>query len=138
MGKISAWHAGDNNHKSDFDKIRDERRKKAQDEYGRPDVPSYVQRVAKSYALRKRISKKEALDILIEESGTFETLVSRLSEDNKKVTKKYYKNAILGKELVKKKSKFLPSQSQRVVDLLKSYKYVSVVLGGAPGLGKKA
>lgn len=137
MRKISGWRADDESCKSDLDKIRDQLRKKSHDEYGRPDIPGYVQRAAESYALQKRVSNRKALDILIEEAGTFEELVSKLSEALRKTTKKNNKSARLKTELAQK-PKFPPSQFQLAVDASKRSKYISIVLGGAPGLGKKA
>jgi hypothetical protein len=95
MGKISGWRADDESCKSDLDKIRDQIRKKSQDEYGRPDIPGYVQRAAESYALRKRVSNTKALDILVEEAGTLEELASQLSKILRKTTKKNNKSARL-------------------------------------------
>ncbi|MBN8282878.1 hypothetical protein [Zoogloea sp.] len=137
MGKISGWRADDESCKSDLDKIRDQIRKKSQDEYGRPDIPGYVQRAAESCALRKRVSNKKALDILVKEAGTLEELASQLSKILRKTTKKNNKSARLKADLAQE-PKSSPSQFQLTVDASKRSKYVSIVLGGAPGLGKKA
>ena len=137
MGKVKGWRADDETSTSDIEKLREQIRNKSVEKYGRSDVPSYVQRAAESHALRKRVSHRNALDALIIEAGSFEALVSRLSKENSKRARKAKK---VEREKIEaaKKSIFPPSQTQRVIDALKRSKYISIVLGGAPGLGKKA
>lgn len=137
MSRVKGWRAGDEFCTSDIDRLREQIRNKSIEEYGRPDVPSYVQRAADSYALRKRVSNSNALDALIIEAGSFEALVSQLSKEHRKRAKKANK---LDREKIEaaQKNKSPPSQLQRAIEASKRSKYVSIVLGGAPGLGKKS
>jgi len=77
------------------------------------------------------------LDALILEAGSFEALVSKLSTEHRKRAKKASKLERERSEAAQK-NKSLPSQLQRAIELSKRSKYVSIVLGGAPGLGKKS
>ena len=116
--------------------MRDESKRMLMDEKGRADIPSYDQRVASSYALRKRVSNKQGLEALIKERGSFALLVSTLSKERNRLDKKQRKQR---QELDdKKKPKTPPSQLQKAIDASKGTKYASIVLGGAPGLGKKS
>lgn len=134
MGKITGWRADQD--ESEIDRLRNENKKRLMDEYGRSDIPSYVQRVAESYALRKRVSNKQGLEALIKERGSFALLVSTLSKERNRLDKKQRKQR---QELDdKKKPKTPPSQLQKAIDASKGTKYASIVLGGAPGLGKKS
>lgn len=134
MGKITGWRADQG--ESEIDRLRNENKKRLMDEYGRSDIPSYVQRVAESYALRKRVSNKQGLEALIKERGSFALLVSTLSKERNRLDKKQRKQR---QELDdKKKPKTPPSQLQKAIDASKGTKYASIVLGGAPGLGKKS
>ncbi len=137
MGKVKGWRADDESCISDIERFREQIRNKSIEEYGRPDVPSYVQRAAESYALRKRVSNSNALDALIIEAGSFEALVSQLSKEDRKRAKKASK---LEREKIEaaQKKKSPSSQLQIAIEASKRSKYVSIVLGGAPGLGKKS
>lgn len=138
MGKITGWHAGQ---KSEIDKIRDDMRDIIEErsivEFGRPDIPDYVQREAESYALDKRVSNREALEALIAGAGSLKALVIQVAKKRKKLNKKSQKTE---KEISEASSlrKLPATQFQKVIDASKQSKYVSIVLGGAPGLGKKA
>lgn len=137
MIKVNGWRLDDEPSISDIELLREQIRNKSIDKYGRPDVPSYVQRAAESYALRERVSNRNALDALILEAGSFEALVSKLSKEHKKRAQKANKLEKERSEAVQK-NKCLPSQFQRAIELSKRSKYVSIVMGGAPGLGKKS
>lgn len=137
MGQVRGWRADDESCISNIERLREQIRNKSIEEYGRPDVPSYVQRAAESYALRKRVSNSNALDALIIEAGSFEALASQLSKEYRKRAKKANK---LEREKIEaaQKNKSPSSQLQSAIEASKRSKYVSIVLGGAPGLGKKS
>lgn len=137
MSKVKGWRAGDESCISDIERLIEQIRNKSIEEHGRPDVPSYVQRAAESYALRNRVSNSNALDALIIEAGSFEALVSQLSKEHRKRAKKANK---LEREKIEaaQKNKSPSSQLQSAIEASKRSKYVSIVLGGAPGLGKKS
>ena len=135
MGKITGWRADQG--ESEIDRLRNENKKRLMDEYGRSDIPSYVQRAAESYALRKRVSNKQGLEALIKESGSFALLVSTLSKERNRLDKKHRKQRQKSDDQ-KKKPQTHPSQLQKAIDASKGTKYASIVLGGAPGLGKKS
>ena len=137
MGKVKGWRADDESSISDIERLRELLRNQSIEEYGRSDVPSYVQRAAESYALRKHVSNRNALDALIVEAGSFDALVGQLSKEYRKRVKKASK---VEKERIEaaKKNKSPSSQLQSAIEASKRSKYASIILGGAPGLGKKS
>lgn len=138
MGKVQGWRADDDACISEIQRIREQIRNKSLERFGRPDVPSYVQRAAESYALRQRVSNSDALEALISEAGSFETLVERLLKEHKKRVKKARKLERGKNESAKRKTNSSPGQLQTAIEASKRTKYVSIVSGGAPGLGKKS
>jgi hypothetical protein len=77
MKRMKCERAEEKSYANDVEKIREHIRHTSIEKYGRPDVPSYVQRVVESYSLRKCVSSLKALDVLIAEAGSFEVLVSQ-------------------------------------------------------------
>lgn len=145
MGKIKGWRADDQTCKSDIDKFVEQCttrvREKSLADYGRSDIPECVQREAESYALRKRVSTKNALEMLITEAGSLEALAARLKEEQRKSAKralKSFNKAARAAAEAARKPISAPSQLQRAIDASKRTRYVSIVPGGAPGLGKKS
>lgn len=145
MGKIKGWRADDQTCKSDIDKFIEQRttsvRERSLADYGRSDIPECVQREAESYALRKRVSTKNALEMLITEAGSLEALAARLKEEHKKSAKialKNFKKAARATAEAARKPISAPSQLQSAIDASKRTRYVSIVPGGAPGLGKRS
>lgn len=137
MGKVKGWRADDDSCISEIDLLIQQIKNKSVEEFGRADVPSYVQRVTESYALQKHLSKSNALNALIIQAGSFEALVSQVSKEHRKRERKSNKQAREKSEATKK-NKSPPSPMQSTIEASKRYKYVSIVLGGAPGLGKKS
>ncbi|MBI2726747.1 MAG: hypothetical protein HYX42_10910 [Polaromonas sp.] len=137
MTKITGWRAGTDTGNTGVDAFIERIREKSIDAYGRPDVPQLVQLAAEILSVQEKTSKRDALDKLIFRAGSFETLCTQLSEENRKKSKKKAKAAKEKAEL-NKKPKTATGQFQRAVDVSKKFKRISVVLGGAPGLGKKA
>lgn len=141
MGKIKGWRADDQTCKSDIERFIEQRktivREKSLSNYGRPDIPECVQREAESYALRKRISAKNALEALVTEAGSLEALAARTKKEQKKSVKRALKSFSVAEEAARKPIS-APSQIQSVINAAKRTRYVSFFLGGAPGLGKKS
>jgi len=137
MKKIKDRQIEEKSYASNVEQIREQIRNKSMEKYGRPDVPSYVQRAAESYSLRKRLSNLDALNVLIAEAGSYEGLVSQLSKEQKKRAKKTAKMEKEKSEIAIRANS-LHSQHYRLIESSKRSRYVSFVSGGAPGLGKKA
>lgn len=145
MGKIKGWRADDQTCNSEIDKFIEQCKKRVRErslsDYGRPDIPECVQREAESYALRKRVSTKNALEALVTEAGSLEALAARTKEEQKKSAKralKSFNKAARAAAEAARKPISATSQLQSAIDASKRTRYVSIVPGGAPGLGKKS